>query len=368
MFRSRTRRSERAPERWRFRRTRRRRRSRSCSTTTESVDRREIEDVTELRALRETRARHLGRRAGARATRPRSGRSVTLFELHPVALENAVNVPQRAKTELYEHHQLVIARTPIDRRRRAGPHAAGLLRARQALPADLPGALFRLLRSGARAPPGGHRRRCAAKGPTISPTRMIDAMIDRYYPVAQRLSDSLEELEDVVVENPHPDVLARIHALRRQLVVLASGRLAAARGRQRDAARADALLRRPGEGLPARHLRPHRADRRADRLVARDGLRSRRRLPLERQPSHQRDHEGADADGEHLHPADLRRRHLRHELREHAGAEQPHRLLRRLGRDDLRRGRHDVLLQASRLDRNAPPPEFKTDRVDEGGD
>ena len=45
-------------------------------------------------------------------------------------------------------------------------------------------------------------------------------MVDRYYPVAQQLSDGLEELEDFVIDNPHPDVLVRIHALRRQLVVL----------------------------------------------------------------------------------------------------------------------------------------------------
>ena len=35
------------------------------------------------------------------------------FSLHPLALEDAVNVPQRAKSQLYEQHQLVIARTPI---------------------------------------------------------------------------------------------------------------------------------------------------------------------------------------------------------------------------------------------------------------
>jgi len=35
-----------------------------------------------------------------------------VFGLHPVVLENAVNVLQRAKSELYDQHQLIIARTP----------------------------------------------------------------------------------------------------------------------------------------------------------------------------------------------------------------------------------------------------------------
>jgi magnesium transporter len=58
------------------------------------------------------------------------------------------------------------------------------------------------------------------EGPDYLAYALIDAMIDRYYPVAQSLSDQLEEVEDLVVENPHPEALARIHALRRQLVVL----------------------------------------------------------------------------------------------------------------------------------------------------
>ena len=35
------------------------------------------------------------------------------FDLHPIALEHAVNVPQRAKAESYEGHNLIIARAPL---------------------------------------------------------------------------------------------------------------------------------------------------------------------------------------------------------------------------------------------------------------
>ena len=40
-------------------------------------------------------------------------RIAELFGIHPLALEDAVNVPQRAKAELYDEHQLVIARAPL---------------------------------------------------------------------------------------------------------------------------------------------------------------------------------------------------------------------------------------------------------------
>ena len=141
------------------------------------------------------------------------------FGLHPVALENAVNVPQRAKTELYEDHQLVIARTPM-----IGDD--GLVRTPQVCFVigkdylltfqERYFGFFDPVRERIEARIGPIRE----GGPDYLAYAMIDAMMDRYYPVAQRLSDQLEVLEDVVVENAHPDVLARIHALRRQLVVL----------------------------------------------------------------------------------------------------------------------------------------------------
>ncbi|TFG95208.1 MAG: magnesium and cobalt transport protein CorA, partial [Myxococcales bacterium] len=78
----------------------------------DQVDRVEITDVSELRGLRDSDrvtwvdVQGLGDEGMIRAIGD-------AFELHPVALENAVNVPQRAKTELYEQHQLVIARTAV---------------------------------------------------------------------------------------------------------------------------------------------------------------------------------------------------------------------------------------------------------------
>jgi len=140
------------------------------------------------------------------------------FGLHPVALENAVNVPQRAKTELYPEHQLVIARTPsVANGRVATPQVCFVIGRRHLLTfQERYFGFFDPVRERIRAGIGAIR----TQGPDYLAYAMIDAMIDRYYPVAQSLSDQLEELEDVVVTEPHPEVLARIHGLRRQLVVL----------------------------------------------------------------------------------------------------------------------------------------------------
>ncbi len=140
------------------------------------------------------------------------------FDLHPVALENAVNVPQRAKSELYESHQLIIARTPVlDGERVWTPQVCFIVGARYLLTfQERYFGFFDPVRERIHAGLGAIRK----EGPDYLAYAMIDAMVDRYYPVAQRLSDGLEVLEDIVVDNPHPEVLARIHGLRRQLVVL----------------------------------------------------------------------------------------------------------------------------------------------------
>jgi magnesium transporter len=141
------------------------------------------------------------------------------FNLHPIALEHAVNVPQRAKAETYEGHNLVIARAPLFST--AGDMSVpqvcfivgdGFLITFQERYLRFFDAVRERISLG-----GGQLRR---HGADYLAYALIDAMVDRYYPVAQQLSDAIEDLEDWVVENPHPDVLKRIHDIRRQLVVL----------------------------------------------------------------------------------------------------------------------------------------------------
>jgi len=181
------------------------------------VDRREISDVAELRGLDAGNrvtwvdVQGLGDETMIRAI----GEA---FDLHPVALENAVNVPQRAKTELYARHQLIIARTPlIEDDRVYTPQVCFIVGERYLLTfQERYFGFFDPVRERIKAGIGAIR----SAGPDYLAYAMIDAMVDRYYPVAQRLSDRLEELEDFVVENPHPEVLAHIHTARRQLAVL----------------------------------------------------------------------------------------------------------------------------------------------------
>jgi magnesium transporter len=49
---------------------------------------------------------------------------------------------------------------------------------------------------------------------------LIDAVIDSYFPVLERLGERLEELEDLVIENPTRESIAQIHIIKRELLIL----------------------------------------------------------------------------------------------------------------------------------------------------
>lgn len=56
-----------------------------------------------------------------------------------------------------------------------------------------------------------------AQGPPGLMHRIVDSMVDHYWPEVDKLEDALEELEHVVFETPHENPLRRILALKREV-------------------------------------------------------------------------------------------------------------------------------------------------------
>jgi magnesium transporter len=143
-----------------------------------------------------------------------------IFSLHPLALADAVNVPQRAKSEPYPDHQLVIARMPmvdvdggIDI-----PQVAIFIGRRHLLSfQERSFGFFDPVRARLREGIGPIRH----AGPDYLAYALIDTLVDGYYPIVESLTHELEELEDEAVgHSPGPEVLERIHVNRRRLVAL----------------------------------------------------------------------------------------------------------------------------------------------------
>ncbi len=141
------------------------------------------------------------------------------FGIHPLALEDAVNLPQRAKAEPYDEHLLIIGRTPVR-------DDAGKLDMPQVSIFVGPGYVvtFQDRRRGLFDPVRARIR--AGKGPIRSMRSdylayaLLDTMIDRYYPVVEDLVERIDTLEDEVIHDPTPGMLPELYQIRRELVLL----------------------------------------------------------------------------------------------------------------------------------------------------
>ena len=144
-----------------------------------------------------------------------------ILDLHPLTLEDATNVPQRAKNEIFESYQLIIARAPLigpDEKIEV-PQVCMILGRNFVLTfQDRYFGFFDAVRDRIRM---GAGRPIRQLGPDSLVYALLDTLIDHYFPIVEHLAESLEELEDEVSSGaPGAAALGRLHQIRRQLVVI----------------------------------------------------------------------------------------------------------------------------------------------------
>jgi magnesium transporter len=143
-----------------------------------------------------------------------------LFHVHPLALEDAVNVPQRPDTHVFETHQQVVARGI-----QAASHPSRIefeqitlfvgertLLTIQEHVDDTFEAIRVRLRQGT-----GPIRRMAAGYLAYA---LLDVIIDGYFPMFEAFGDHLEELESQVLVEASPLVLDEVNAAKKELLML----------------------------------------------------------------------------------------------------------------------------------------------------
>lgn len=150
-----------------------------------------------------------------------------LFELHPLALEDIVNLHQRPKIDVYDSHLFIILRMPmvVPAERTDATDQPGLrLETEQVAICvgtnfvltfqERPGDAFDPLRNRLRTAGGQIRKR----GPDYLAYALIDAAIDAFFPLLEEYGERVEELEDDVVAHPETRQITRIHDLKRDLL------------------------------------------------------------------------------------------------------------------------------------------------------
>ncbi|HNO78070.1 MAG TPA: magnesium/cobalt transporter CorA [Phycisphaerae bacterium] len=140
------------------------------------------------------------------------------FSIHLLALEDVVNVPQRPKVEYFEGHTLCITRMVLPNQSRIYPEQVSLFLGKNFV-------LTFQEREGDVFDPVRHRIRNKGKiilsaGPSYLTYALLDAVIDGYYPLLELFGEKLEALEDQIVSNPKPEILRKIHGIKRDMLTL----------------------------------------------------------------------------------------------------------------------------------------------------
>lgn len=141
-----------------------------------------------------------------------------MFKLHKLALEDVVNVHQRAKVEPYPDNVYIVARMAEISQSRVGGDQLSMFVGKNCVLTfqERAGDCFDSVRDQIR----NARGRVRSSGPDFLAYLLVDAVIDHYFPLLEQFGEIIEDLEDRVVENPHRLLIARIHETKHDLLVL----------------------------------------------------------------------------------------------------------------------------------------------------
>jgi magnesium transporter len=151
------------------------------------------------------------------------------FGLHPLALEDVLNVPQRPKVERYDKHLFIVMRTvrvdvPVSEGKEKRPGAIVEEQVSLFLGADWVitvqersgGDCF----SGVREAIRKRRGRVRDAGADYLAYLLLDGVVDAYFPVIEELSERMELVESEALADPSADVLIRLQRLRHDLLAM----------------------------------------------------------------------------------------------------------------------------------------------------
>jgi len=140
-----------------------------------------------------------------------------LFHLHPLAMEDVVNVHQRPKLELFPDHFFFVLHEVSFTTQVEVEQVSLFLGQKFVLTfQEDVGDCLEPVRDRIRHQVGLMR----TQGADYLMYSIIDAMIDHYFPLLEYLGEHLEQIEDDIVRFPNHDSMAEIHGMKRQLIQL----------------------------------------------------------------------------------------------------------------------------------------------------
>ncbi len=142
------------------------------------------------------------------------------FDIHPLILEDIMNTEQRPKIEDLENYLFIVLKMLYTDNKNGeiqseqvslvvGPNYVISFQERE-------GDVFDPIRDRIRTAKGRVRR----MGPDYLAYALIDAIVDNYFVVLEKVGEKIEDVEEKLVTEPSPQVLKEIHNLKRKLLFL----------------------------------------------------------------------------------------------------------------------------------------------------
>ncbi len=139
------------------------------------------------------------------------------FGLHPLAVEDIINTHQRPKSDIYEGHLFIVFRMLAPDGSVEGEQVSLVVGNDYILTfQERKGDSFEPVRNRLRHGKGRIRQ----LGADYLAYALIDAAIDGYFPVLESMGETIEQLEEAVVNDPKPQLVEQVHNLKRDLLVL----------------------------------------------------------------------------------------------------------------------------------------------------
>jgi len=144
-----------------------------------------------------------------------------IFTLHPLLLEDVVNVPQRPKVQDYKQQLLIVAQMVRINKEKDGfdTEQVGFVLGKNYLLTFQEEELedcFEMVRERIRTNQGKVRQ----LGADYLTYLLLDSLIDGYFPVVEHYEERIEELEDEIVLHPSGKTMQKLYELRRELLAL----------------------------------------------------------------------------------------------------------------------------------------------------
>lgn len=139
-----------------------------------------------------------------------------MFQFHPLALEDVANMGQRPKVEEYDHHLYIVAQMMSDVDHEPAEQLSIFFGKNYVVTfQELPGQdTFEPVRKRIRK----NRGRVRTTGADYLSYALLDSVVDGYFPVLEKLSDRIDDIEMHVGRATGGQVIREIHTVRNELL------------------------------------------------------------------------------------------------------------------------------------------------------